>query len=169
MNRTRFVRVLLLIGACGIAPAHAQQPPSEPLAAEPVPFQLEPDRVSVPAHPAFLAVGGITGGLVGVVAGGYAGAAIELAGGCHSDFCGLGGALLGAAVGEVLLLPLGVHLFNSRQGSYASDALVSLGVAAGGLALVAVGQGQSAGLLFAIPVVQLIGVISTERSTSRSR
>jgi hypothetical protein len=116
-----------------------------------------------------LVMGGLGLGVVGVFLGGYAGARIEENGGCAGDeFCGLAGALVGATVGETLLLPAGVHIANHQRGSYALDlgaaGLVALG---GWLLTVATNDGVA---LLAIPVGQLVTAVLIERhSGARSR
>lgn len=116
-----------------------------------------------------LVLGGLAGGALGLYAGAYAGFAVEQAGvqagiwELSSEYVPAG-ALLGALIGETLLLPLGVHVANGRQGAYWSSALASAGVMAVGL-LVAVPTGGVA--LLVIPVGQLYTSIRTERATAQ--
>ena len=104
---------------------------------------------------------------MGVVAGLYLGAAIASDGNTE-DLDVLNGAVAGAAIGEGLLLPLGVHLTNRQSGSYVISALVSLGLAAGGLlALQAAHYDPPAApiILVAIPVAQIAASIAIQRDT----
>ena len=120
-----------------------------------------------------LVLGGVLGGGIGLVGGAFAGAGLEIAAGCDHDYCGIAGGLLGAMAGEIILLPLGVHLANGRQGNYGYALLASAGSAAGGL-LLSLAAGALTGeegidvVLWAIPVAQLASSIVVERRTSRS-
>ena len=120
-----------------------------------------------------LVLGGVLGGALGLVGGAIAGAGLEVAMGCDYDYCGIGGGLMGAMIGEVVLLPLGVHLANGWQGNYGYALLASAGSIAGGL-LLSFAAGAIAGesgidvALWAIPVAQLVSSITIERRTSRS-
>lgn len=114
-----------------------------------------------------LAAAGLVGGAVGAVAGGYL--AALLASGDHGDDLDfLSGMVAGAAIGEGLLLPLGVHLANRRAGSYPTSALVSLGLTAAGLlALEAVHYDPPGApvVLVAIPLAQIATSIAIESAT----
>ncbi|MBV9774726.1 MAG: hypothetical protein JO040_12290 [Gemmatimonadetes bacterium] len=115
--------------------------------------------------------GGIGGGLAGLVAGAYLGYGVELGqSGCHDEeLCGLGGALLGAALGEALLLPYGVHLADRSRGSYGRTFLASFGTGAAGLLLLGA-TGEAAGeLWWAVPVAQIAAAVAVERRTARRR
>lgn len=108
-------------------------------------------------------LGGLLGGGLGVVGGAMIGASVTDG---QDEFTQLGVILSSAFVGEVLLLPLGVHLGNDRRGSYASDLGVSLlaGLAAIGLASLA-GEGG-----FALGVSLQVGlVVAQERHTAGHR
>lgn len=114
---------------------------------------------------------GLLGGAVGLVAGGYLGALLAESGD-DEDLDYLGGAVVGAALGEGAMLPLGVHLADGRRGSYAASALVSLGLAGAGLlALEAVHYDVPGApiVLVAVPVAQLVATIAVERATARGR
>jgi hypothetical protein len=111
-------------------------------------------------------LGGAGGGALGLVVGMAAGAVLDgPADEDCIDFCfgpGLvGGALLGEAVG----MALGVHLADGRRGSLPMGLLTSAGILAVGLFA---GQ-DSPTLILAIPVGQLIGTMTVERSTGYRR
>jgi hypothetical protein len=114
-----------------------------------------------------LAAGGLIGGAVGAVGGFYVGALLGSDDDDDDlDFLGTGVAV--GAIGEGLLLPLGVHVANGRRGSYMSSALASLGLAAGGLlALEAAHYDPPAApiILIAVPIAQLAASIAIERAT----
>jgi hypothetical protein len=124
-------------------------------------------RGSVVVFP-WLVVGGLTGGMAGFFGGGYLG--YLLSGGdrgCGEEDCGLLGVVYGAAAGESILLPLGVHLANHRRGSYAYSLLASVAVGALGIGLA--GATDSAELLLAVPIGQLVSSVLIERATSRRK
>jgi hypothetical protein len=102
---------------------------------------------------------GTMSGALGLLAGGMLGYAMKS---CTDDewFCGMAESALGATIGEIILLPYGVHL-NSRHSSYGSKFLASLGVAAAGIALAPATEGAS---LVAVIPLQLIAAISVEHS-----
>ena len=90
---------------------------------------------------------------------------------CSSGwFCGIAGLVIGGAIGEVVGLPLGVHLANRRRGSYGKALLASLGVVAAGLLVAGLTEEDAGGrdlVLIAIPITQLAVTISIERATGR--
>jgi hypothetical protein len=69
--------------------------------------------------------GGIAGAALLTVAGGYAG--YYTVKGCQDWFCELGPTLLGATIGEVIGLPLGVRMAGGG-GSFGKQTLISGGV-----------------------------------------
>jgi len=108
-------------------------------------------------------LGGLVGGAIGVFGGGYLGASLN----CNSnydDFCGLEGALWGAAAGVSTLLPLGVHAANGGRGKYGSSLGVSLAIGALGMGI-AYSTNDAVPLLF-VPVAQLISSVAIEHRTS---
>ena len=114
-----------------------------------------------------MVLAGLAGGAVGIGVGALIGAGIEQSSShCQGEeFCGLGGALIGASVGEAVFLPLGVHLAGGRRGNFAVEVAASVGIAA-------VGYGVALATnvphpLIAVPIVQLIVAIRGEnRKTS---
>ncbi|MBA2565773.1 MAG: hypothetical protein H0V09_10170 [Gemmatimonadetes bacterium] len=71
---------------------------------------------------------------------------------------------MGAAVGESVLLPLGVHVANGRQGNFGLELLASLGIGAAGVGL-AVATDNGLPLIPVVPA-QLLASIAIERGTS---
>lgn len=109
-----------------------------------------------------LAFGGAIGAVSGLVAGGFIGARLEMAGGCEGDeWCGFGGALLGAAIGSTIMIPAAVHLANDQRGSFTRGLAASAAALGGGIAISLLIQDARPVLL--IPVAQVIGVVSAER------
>lgn len=166
--------LLTLSAVVLLAPAARAQRQAAPFPTRPAPLLLAPRRAGVSplANPdnnrdaLRLVMGGLGLGVVGVFLGGYAGARIEENGGCaYDDFCGLAGAVVGATVGETILLPAGVHLANDQRGSYALDvgaaALAGLG---GWILTFATNDGT---FLLAIPAGQLIAAVLVERRSGR--
>lgn len=128
----------------------------------------DPPRNARSAPTINLVAGGLTGGVVGFFGFGIAGALIAsgLSDNQGDGYEALGGFAIGALVGESVLLPLGVHLTNRRQGDYGVSLLASAGIAALGLGLT--GALQDMGIVFlpAIPLAQLVTSISLERRTA---
>lgn len=133
-------------------------PPLVPLAGAPV----EPPPTVVPV------LGALIGGAVGLYAGGALGLAIvdhDNDNAWGDEWVDITGILLGAAVGEVFLMPAGAHLFNESRGSYWS--------ALGGSAL---GFVATLGLSFLGPAGTIAGVVlqtaltvSGERRSARHK
>lgn len=127
-------------------------------------WQTQQPVPSAPPHtevPMF--VGGAIGGAIGFFGGALVG--LELAGGsaiCGDDPCGLVGMIVGATVGEVIMLPLGVHVGNGKQGSYGAAFAASTAVAVGGLLLVGntdIGEGA-----VVIPIGQIVAAMFAEKA-----
>ena len=113
-----------------------------------------------------LVLGGILGGAAGLLGGGLAG--YYLGGGgriCGDDSCGLYAGLLGAAAGEMALLPLGVHLASHSHGNYGYSLLAS--VAIGVVGTSAAAKNDSGLVLHAVPIAQIVSAILIERATSK--
>lgn len=64
--------------------------------------------------------GALVGGALGLFAGGYGGMVIAAADDYVYETEAIGAAMLGGAVGEIFLLPLGAHVANGSRGSYGS-------------------------------------------------
>jgi hypothetical protein len=103
--------------------------------------------------------------IAGMYGGAYTGAAAMCSGNPES-MCDLGGAILGALAGEVLMLPLGVH-FASSNTSYARKLLASTIVMGAGIVFAPATAGIS---LLAVPPVQLMTLMNMEnRAPERTR
>ncbi len=102
-------------------------------------------------------VGGIAGGLAAGAVGFFGGLYVGglLAEDCGEDLaCMLQGIGVGAAVGEALLLPLGVHLGSGRRGSIGLK--IASSVALGGLGVAAVALTNAFAAWIPVPVLQLV-------------
>jgi hypothetical protein len=128
-----------------------------------------------PASVARLAVGGVIGGAVGLAAGGFTGAWIgsnHCSDEGNPDSCRpLQGLVLGAAIGQTLSVPLGVHVANGRRGRLGPSLLASAFIgAAGGLIITQSKQDEVlVGTAVGVPVLQIVSSIIIERTTSRRR
>jgi hypothetical protein len=110
---------------------------------------------------------GLLAGTVGFFGGGFVGAAIDKASSeGYEEWDGLYGFIIGASIGESLLLPVGVHLANGRRGNLPLALLASIGIAGTGIALAA--SAEDAKILVAIPIAQLVACTAIERSTSHT-
>lgn len=162
--------LLLALPATAIAQPDALHVGWASVAGESFSMQTEPRTLSTLAEsrPApTLALGGLLGGAAGFVGGFYVGALLA-DGDDADDLDFLSGGVAGATIGEGLLLPLGVHLANDRQGSFLTSAAASLAIAAAGLlALQAAHYDPPAApiVLVAVPVAQLVASIAIERAT----
>jgi hypothetical protein len=134
------------------------------------PFPLAQDS-AVSTGP--LIFGGILGGALGMVLGAAAGSGLEvlLADDCY-DFCGLGGGIIGAGVGESLGMAFGVHTANRQRGSFAASVVGPLGVLVTALvAGMALDDANvpAAMVGIAVPVLQLTTSIRGERGAERRK
>jgi hypothetical protein len=111
-------------------------------------------------------LGGAVAGAVGLVVGARIGYELECADGCPGDFGGLGGTVLGGLTGEMLLLPVGVHLGNRRRGSFAADLTASLLSGSGALVFAAFTDPDA---IYIAPVIQLATTVFTERRGAKAR
>ena len=114
-----------------------------------------------------LAFSGAMGGVAGILLGGLVGARLEMAGGCRGDWCGFGGALLGAAVGSTVLIPAAVHFGNDQAGDFGAGLAASAAALGAGVAISLISQDGQPMLI--VPVAQIIGAVAAERRTSRPR
>ena len=116
-----------------------------------------------------LAGAGILGGAVGFFGGAYLGAWMSGSGNRSvDDLEFLRGMLVGATIGEGLLLPAGVHIANGSRGRYWTSALVSVGIAAAGVGLREAAHGDppaAPAIAVAVPLAQLATSIAIERAT----
>ncbi|MCI0695062.1 zinc ribbon domain-containing protein [candidate division KSB1 bacterium] len=110
---------------------------------------------------------GLLAGTIGFFGGGLVGAKIDQASSDgYEEWDGLYGFVVGAPIGESLLLPVGVHLANGRRGNLPLAVLASVGIAGTGIAMAA--SAGDAKILVAIPIAQLLACTAIERSTSRN-
>jgi hypothetical protein len=152
------------------------------------PAVAQPAATAAQASGLRLVAGGIGGGAAGVLAGGLAAVAARSLvpcddqDGCIREYGDW--AVTGAFIGESLLLPLGTHLANGRQGQLAPALLASAGIGAAGVAAYWSIQkygtddwGNTRGnpdalttlTLVAMPVLQLVSSVLIERATARRR
>ena len=116
-----------------------------------------------------MAAYGLLTGAAGVLLGGLVGAAL---GGDTEDADswveGLQGAVIGATIGESLMLPIGVHFGNGRQGEllWSMPASLAIGVAGAALGREFESSGRSWPVLILTPIAQLAAAIAIERHTS---
>lgn len=175
MIRSALLAALLSLAA--LAPAGAQHA-APPLAAlrlqappaAPAVYPPPQEASGRQASDAMLALGGIAGGGLGLFGGAALGYAIETGlTGCEGgDWCGILGAFGGGLVGELVMLPLGVHLANGRRGSYGWTAAASLlAAAAGGLA--STGFGDADFMMFVVPAAQIYAAVVVQKKTARAR
>jgi hypothetical protein len=169
--RMRIVPVLVaLLLALPAAPAAAQGGDPRPFARWEAPsLKLNETAVvaatSGPGNGLVLGLGGVAGGVAGFFIGGYTGVKIAEADDDCYDWCGIGAAFTGAAIGSAAAIPLGVHLANRSRGNYGRSVAVSAGIGAVGiLAAIAAESGE---VLVAIPVAQIVSSVLIERATSR--
>ncbi len=157
MIHWRRVVLPIALGAslASASPAVAQNPAAPP----PLPSDTP---VVVPPIPGML-VGGVVGGAVGLGLGAVSGLLLEraLTRSCY-DYCGLHGFFVGGLIGESVGLALGLHLANSRQRPFALSSLLSLGIAAAGIAFAANAGIDAGALSVVVPVTQLLVVVGVE-------
>ena len=111
---------------------------------------------------------GIAGGAIGLFGGGYLGYQIDRSNGYGGEWDGVSGAVFGGLIGEMVLLPLGVHTGNADRGSYAADLGVSVLTGAAGLGLLAATGSLEVGGIAGV-ALQLASVVWTERRMDKQR
>jgi hypothetical protein len=136
-----------------------------------------------------LMAGGLAGGAVGAVAGGLLAGGVRALGPCDDqDGCldrYADWAVSGALLGQSLVLPIGVHLANDRQGRVPPPLLASAGIGTAGLLTYWAIQRHrtydeggnprgnpdafTAVTVMAMPVLELVTTIAIERATARRR
>lgn len=119
-------------------------------------------RLRPPPSTSAMVATGVLFAAGGIMAGAVAGQSLER---CQTgdEFCGLGGAVLGALVGEVLMLPLGVHV-TSDHSSFGAKIRASWAVMLAGFITAAPSRGAS---LLLIPPAQLWATIAVEKRAIR--
>lgn len=158
MPRFTIALAMLLLGATAQAQrltesraAIERTPPAPAAGIERPAFEVPGGRMA--ATGTLFALGGVFGGAI-------IGAEMACSGPDAESLCELGGGIIGALVGEVVMLPLGVHLASDRS-SYGRKLLVSSGVMLAGIVFAPVTGGVS---LLLAPPIQLMTVMSTERN-----
>ena len=129
---------------------------------------VQQSAASEPRTEVPMALGGVVGGAIGLFGGGLVG--YELGGGgrvCGDDSCGFLGMFLGAAVGEVIMLPLGVHVGNGKRGSYGAAFAASTAVAVGGLLIL--GQADVGEAAVILPIGQIVAAMLAEKAAARQQ
>lgn len=164
----RIFLVLLAVAGLRAGSLHAQRVTSGAF-----PSIEQPSSAVIPSinaflcretSPALLAAGGVLGGAVGVFGGALAGAYLT---GNSCEDCALLGAAYGAVAGGSALLPLGVHLANGRRGNFGATLLASLATGVVGLGVSQ--AANSAEVMLAVPVLQIVSSVLIERATEKRR
>jgi len=106
----------------------------------------------------------IWGGLLGATVGFFGGAFVGSAASGQRGYDAVGTAIAGAIIGEALVLPMGVHYGNRKQGNLVLDVLTSFVVVGAGLLV-----SDDLDVVLFIPVVQIAATVAVERATARRR
>src|SRR5690349_14042650 len=109
-------------------------------------------------------LGGATGGVVGMYGGLVVGASIENNPNADDITTGMA---VGFLAGEMLMLPVGVHLGNGRKGSFLADLAVSTVIGTSAIFLTASTNDGTPIIIGA--AMQYAAVIAVERATARRR
>ena len=166
---------VVLSAACAV-PGHAQfVSPSAVVAVQGVALpawrrDTVPDRQRELPKRSINRVNTVLGGALGGVGGTLLGLAIarQTSQGCHDDYCGLGPALLGAALGETIGIAVGAHVGSGATGSekVVQTTLASLGILIGGAfagaGLASLHGGFGEIMLPLTPVLQLAAAVLIE-------
>ena len=122
------------------------------------------DPPKVPKQPSivFPMLGGAAGAVAGMYGGAFLGASLEEP--AHDITPGM---VYGFLAGEMLLLPVGVHLANGRKGSFLADLAVS--VVIGTSAVFATSAMDDGTPLVLGALAQYADVIAVERATAKRR
>ncbi len=155
-----------------VPPAYAPLPYAEPIRPPP-PIETDRDPSGRPPLSGGRLVGEFAIGSLfavgGTLGGAYLGYGIETANGCHGEWCGFGGILLGGLAGLTFVTPLGVYLVGNSAGETGSlGATIGCSVlgllAGGGAAAMIQDEDVAPVLVFAGPVVgSMIGFNLTRR------
>jgi hypothetical protein len=148
------------------APVDSVATPSDPPAPA-MPPLARPGSIVADEQPSV--VGPVIGALVGGAAGFFGGAALGLAllGGdeySSDEYEDVAAVLIGATVGEVLLMPAGAHFANGSRGSYGAALGGSALGFAGGIALSALGP---VGAVIGVALQTTLTVAAERRSAAR--
>lgn len=129
----------------------------------PYAMQLEQNNENEQGSIAGPIIGGVLGGTLGFFAGGLIGAN---AADSDEELAALGGFVLGATIGETIVMPLGVHIGNKGRRNLLADLLTSVGVVATGIVLANMTDGHGAVLPLTV-VLQIGATVAVERSAGR--
>ena len=168
IRRLGLLVMLLAFATSAAAQRRVERFASAPVASAPAPgVSIDDDD----RRTAILAAGGVLGGVtltaIGAMAGYVAGCGAD---GLdpdmpEEDYCGFV-AFPGALLGEIVGVPVGVHLANRGRGSFGYDVLASAAAAVvGGGLLVLTGEGAGVALPFVL-AGQVATVIAVERATA---
>ena len=132
----------------------------------PMPGQATPRHQ--PSTAAGAVVGGVLAGGLGFVGGALFATSVECNGGSSCQgFDALEAAVLGAIVGEILFLPIGVHVGNGQAGSIEADLLTSV---FSGLGALGIGLAAERVEVLAIGIAgQIAFTVAMERMRGRQR
>ena len=159
-----------LLGLGVVAPLPAQtrtlSTPESYLGVLAAPMRLQ----APPGSPGASIGGGITLGITGWALGAVVGNKVA---NCKTDDgpCQLNAFLGGRRAGGTLGMALGVHLGNSRRGSFLKDCFVGALVWGVGMGIVVASRNQAAfGVaLLAVPAAQLAAMVAVERKAGTAR
>jgi hypothetical protein len=112
--------------------------------------------------PVWLVTGGVLGGAAAGFGGMYSGALITQD---DCEDCAIVGAIYGLVAGVSTGIPLGVHFTNGGRGDLKKSLLTSLAI--GGIGLGVAHMTGEPGIMFGIPVLQLVSSVAIERATGR--
>lgn len=108
--------------------------------------------------------GPIWGGVLGSAVGLFAGGLVGVAAAGQDGYGAFGGLVVGAVLGEAIVMPLGVHHGNRKQGKLGRDLFASMAISGLGL-LVAQGSNADGVVLPLALVLQIGATVATERYT----
>jgi hypothetical protein len=160
--------ILTLVTMTGLLPGalHAQRVVGPPFPSVDRPAPLaNPSLSPFPreeTNPGLLAAGGVVGAVAGMFAGALVGGKLTEN---DCEDCGLAGVVYGGIIGGSAGLPFGVHLVNHRQGSFGLSLLSSLAI--GGLGLAMAAETNSGAIMLPVPVLQVVSSILIERRTEK--
>jgi hypothetical protein len=115
-----------------------------------------------------MAAYGFMTGAAGFIVGGLVGAALSGDSDDNDSWVkALQGAVIGGTVGESLMLPVGVHLANDRQGDllWSMPASLAIGVTGAAIGRRFERTGKAWPILILTPLAQLVASIAIERNT----
>jgi hypothetical protein len=117
-----------------------------------------------------MATYGLLTGAAGFVLGGLMGAAMGVGNDADDNDSwveGLAGAVVGGTVGESLMLPIGVHIANDRQGDllWSMPASLTIGTVGVMIARNLDSKGKAWPIYVLTPIAQLAASIAIERNT----